>query len=152
MGDDGDPFAADFGERRDVPEDDKSGTSGTNSGQQGAAGQGAGQQQQTPPHPQPQPPPALPDIMLVGGNLLAAIEQAERAILAAPTQYLFQRAGMLVRLKRIAEKTTTKGITRDAGSLIIAEATPECVRLGWHVRRVIGSGTSGRERRWKPIH
>jgi putative DNA primase/helicase len=36
---------------------------------------------------------------------------------------------MLVRLKRIAQKETIKGITRDAGSLIIAEATPECVML-----------------------
>ena len=47
----------------------------------------------------------------------------------SPQQHIFQRAGMLVRLKRIAEKTTTKGITRDAGSLIIAEATSECVLL-----------------------
>src|SRR5262249_39728810 len=53
----------------------------------------------------------------------------EKAILAAPEQRLFQRGGMLVRLKRIAQKETIKGITRDAGSLIIAEATPECVRL-----------------------
>jgi hypothetical protein len=72
---------------------------------------------------------SLPDIALVGGNLLAAIKQAESAILAAPQQHIFQRGGMLVRLKRIAQKTTIKGITRNAGSLIIAEATPECVRL-----------------------
>src|SRR5262249_24104206 len=53
----------------------------------------------------------------------------EKAILHAPKQRLFQRGGMLVRLKRIAQKKTIKGITRDAGSLIIAEATAECVRL-----------------------
>jgi hypothetical protein len=80
--------------------------------------------------PPPPPPPAeLPVIMCVGGQLLAVIEAAENAILAAPQQRLFQRGGMLVRLKRIAQKETIKGITRDAGSLIIAEATPECVRL-----------------------
>src|SRR5262249_53502378 len=71
----------------------------------------------------------LREIKLDDGNLRGVIEQAEGAILAAPQQRLFQRGGMLVRLKRIAEKTTIKGVTRDAGSLIIAEATAECVRL-----------------------
>src|SRR5262249_28664565 len=82
-----------------------------------------------PPPPPPPPPASRPEIFLVGGNLLTVIEQAESAILAAAPPRLFQRGGMLVRLKRIAQKETIKGITRDAGSLIIAEATPECVML-----------------------
>src|SRR5262249_24881597 len=73
--------------------------------------------------------PSLPEIQIDDGNLLGIIEQAEKAILQAPKQRLFQRAGMLVHLKRIAQKTTDKGVTRDAGSLIIAEALAECVRL-----------------------
>jgi hypothetical protein len=79
--------------------------------------------------PPKQPGASLPVIEINAGDLLGVIEQAEKAILAAPKQRLFQRAGMLVRLKRIAQKTTIKGITRDAGSLIIAEASAECVRL-----------------------
>src|SRR5262249_45920786 len=82
-----------------------------------------------PPPPPPPPPASLPVIQCDEGELLDVIEQTERAILQAPEQRLFQRGGMLVRLKRIAQKTTIKGITRDAGSLIIAEATSECVCL-----------------------
>ena len=52
----------------------------------------------------------LPVIQIDDGNLLGVIEQAEKAILEAPKQYLFQRGGMLVRLKRIAQKTTIKGV------------------------------------------
>src|SRR5262249_945423 len=72
---------------------------------------------------------SLPVIQIDDGNLLGVIEQVEKAILQAPEQRLFQRGGMLVRLKRIAQKTTIKGVTRDAGSLIITEALAECVRL-----------------------
>src|SRR5262245_29185382 len=73
---------------------------------------------------------SLPVIQIGLGKLLGVIEQVEKAILAAPEQRLFQRAGMLVRLKRIAQKTTDKrGVTRDAGALIIAEATAYCVCL-----------------------
>src|SRR5262245_31387117 len=104
MSEDDEAYPGMFDEQVDLPK----GNGGAGIGQQGAS---------------------LPEIKLDDGNLHGVIEQAEKAILAAPKQRLFQRAGMLVRLKRIAQKTTIKGVTRDAGSLIIAEATSECVRL-----------------------
>jgi hypothetical protein len=71
----------------------------------------------------------LPEIKITDGKLHSIIEQIEAAILAADEQHLFQRGGMLVRLKRILQKEVGRKIERPAGSLIIAEATPECVRL-----------------------
>jgi putative DNA primase/helicase len=74
-------------------------------------------------------PYALPEIELNDGNLLGILEQAEEAILAASDQRLFQRGGKVVHLQRIECKETTRGITRQAGSLIIEPATPECIAL-----------------------
>jgi hypothetical protein len=74
-------------------------------------------------------PYALPEIELSDGNLLGIIEQAEEAILAASDQRLFQRGGKVVHLLRIECKETTRGITREAGSLIIEPAMPECICL-----------------------
>lgn len=75
---------------------------------------------------EPEPPPlGLLEIKLRGGNLLDVIEQAESAILAAPMQRLFQRGGMLVRLKRIAQKTLDfKPITAKTSKKRASLATP----------------------------
>jgi hypothetical protein len=68
------------------------------------------------------------EIEVAEGRLLDIIDLAEEAMLAAATQRVFQRAGMLVRLKRIDSPEDKRGIARPAGALIIAEATPEAVR------------------------
>jgi hypothetical protein len=70
----------------------------------------------------------LPEIELEDGHLLDIVDDAVRAILAASEPHLFQRGSSLVRLKRIERKETKRGVTRQAGSLIISEATSEYIR------------------------
>jgi hypothetical protein len=68
------------------------------------------------------------DIEIADGRLLDIVDLAEEAITAAPEQHVFQRGGMLVRLKRIDRQEFARGLNRPAGALIIAEATPEYLR------------------------
>jgi hypothetical protein len=69
-----------------------------------------------------------PTIKIADGHLLEIMKQAEQAILASKEIRIFQRGGLLVRIKRIPKKTTTRGITRATNSLMIDPATPDNLR------------------------
>ncbi len=97
-------------------------------------------------------PPA--PIRLRSGQLAAVVGQAEKAMLYSGIRYqdqMYQRGGQVVRVCRLPEGGTERGVTRPAGVVVIQKVTSDFLiqALSEHVRFLKIDGRT-KEKKWAP--
>lgn len=110
------------------------------------SGKGNGADQQ----PTARADPARPEIRWIGGELPAAVDQGEQALIAGSGERIYQRGGLLVRAMRQGA-IDVKGYRKAAGALAVIP-----VEAPYLVRRFTETATwtkwNERGREWKPIN